>query len=145
MAVVFKKREINAVGTATGRVSSIVIHKGNVPKSGEAPLSPRQQAALEAVGLGPVTKAEAVAAMEWITPGLRVKITNTMFFWIKAYKPGDTGKVTRNWPAVVTAFSSSPRDDIYEIELDVERVPGVKKHLLSRWEIEVLQEEEVMA
>lgn len=57
------------------------------PKSEE--LTPRQQKALVDSGL--IEKAEV--KWEHIMVGDRVKITSTMFYWVKHYKAGDIGTV----------------------------------------------------
>ena len=102
-------------------------------------ISARQLAALEAVGLGPIEK-KTTAAMAGLGSGVKVVVTNDMFFWRKDYKPGDTGTITRSWNAPESPFTIRPKDDIYEVELDIAR-GGEKKILLSRWEIEEIKEE----
>ncbi len=123
MAIVLKRREVQPVA---------------LPIPVEDELSQRQIDALEAVGLAPAPKVVIKKKLTGIASGGRVRITNTMFFWIKSYKPGDVGAVRRQWPAPDTPFSSRPRDDIYEIELDEPRVEGQSHVLFGLWELEPL-------
>jgi hypothetical protein len=81
----------------------------------------------------------ALGELHGIGPQQRVVITNDKFPWITAYKPGDTGVVSRLHDQKETAktypcFDPS-KDAMYEVVLDEPRT-NIKKLDFPRWAIE---------
>lgn len=67
--------------------------------------------------------------------GDRVSIKDCGYYWCKQYQGGDTGVVRRSWAAPQSPLARLPDDNIYEIELDVERVPGRKTVHVHFWQL----------
>lgn len=96
------------------------------------------EAELQAIGLARAKAPPADLARFPI--GARVRITNTLFPWIRNYQPGDTGIVLRYMPATLVPPARRPKDDLYDLELDLIRVPGQRLALLQFWELEMVEE-----
>lgn len=109
-------------------------------KKKEPELSQRQQDALVAVGLSPNTQSKVTIKKRptGFTEGAKVVVTNALFFWRKDYRPGDTGTVLKSWGAPDTQYTKRPRDDLYLVELDEERVEGKKQVVFSLWELDAV-------
>lgn len=119
---------------------ALVLKKKPVqPIAQEDDLTPRQQEALDLVGLSPAPKLTIKKKLNYFPANTKVVVTNKHFFWIQTYKPGDTGVVLKHFHAVNTPLSNSPRDDLYLVRMDSPRIEGKEELLFSRWELEALE------
>jgi len=100
----------------------------------------REKAALSVVGLAvpttPVGKVFIKKKYPDIQVGDKIKVTNDLWNWIKWRKPGDTGTVLRRIHS--ERMMDGLPNDLYEIKVDVVRVPGYDWILLRRWEIDLV-------
>jgi hypothetical protein len=122
---------------AGGFMAITLVRKGQSVKIGLPKERELSSEALEAVGLASPPKAPSVVTE--FPLGSRVRVTNDLFPWIKHYKPGDTGIVTRIIRASLHPPAKSPKDDLYDIELDLIRVPGQRLALIQFWELELVE------
>ncbi len=143
MAVVFKKKAVQPIAP-----------KGpeSVPKAEKAEeLTERQKAALEAVGLlgapkeetynpapPPSTQPEKIVYPVY-SAGDKVEVVNTFFTWVKEWKAGDTGVVTRFWNAVPETRAMGPGYGVVEVRLDNPRVPEKPLVLLHQRDLQPRQ------
>lgn len=112
-------------------------------------ITPRQEAALEAAGLGGLLAPEPEkkkivikkkSAYAQVSPGDHINVTNPHFTWVDAYKFGDTGVVETIHTAPESIHTTPVRDDLIVVRMDKPR--GVNELvIMSRWEIEVIKEE----
>lgn len=143
MAVVFKKKAVQPI--APKEPESVT----KAEKVEE--LTERQKAALEAVGLldspkeetynpapPPSTQPEEIVYPVY-SAGDKVEVVNTFFTWVKAWKAGDTGVVTRFWNAVPEARAIGPGYGVVEVRLDNPRVPEKPLVLLHQKDVKPRQ------
>lgn len=69
-----------------------------------------------------------------VTPlhiGDRVRVTNPLFPWVEAYKPGDCGEVLKNHPPIKEALQYGTRYGLLEVRMDSGALV-----ILHTWEVE---------
>lgn len=139
MAVVFKRKAVQPIAP---KESESVAKAENAEE-----LTERQKAALEAVGLldtpkeatyspaPPPSKQPEKSAYPVYSAGDKVEVVNDLFTWVKAWKAGDTGVVTRFWNAVPEARAMGQGYGIVEVRLDSPRVPEKPVVLLQQRDV----------
>lgn len=107
-------------------------------------LSPREEEALEAVGLAPAKPKNGLVIKKKpkvgrFIEGQRLKITNEFYPWIKHWQPGDTGTVIRyNGP--VQEAKGDLRYGLVILKLDTVRDKDRPTAYFHAWELAPLEE-----
>lgn len=135
MAITLKKKtDTNPPEKA---VLAVAILKDQLP-SGPV-LTEAQQEALEAVGLAPSKTKITIKKLPRVVQDSRVRITNSLFPWVRYYKPGDCGTVIRCL-GIPSGGYSEQRDALFVIALDTPRYEGRGEVILALWEIELMDD-----
>lgn len=99
-------------------------------------LSKEDTAALVAAGIMPAPEQKEVSVKtkgeKLYSIGQRVRVTNTLYHWVKNYKPGDIGTITR---VSRVNKDNGTSTTLYDVILDTPRVDEGRV-ILAGWEIE---------
>jgi hypothetical protein len=111
-----------------------------ITKKKAAPVQPvAQDEVLDEVGLAEPKGGVTITRRPSIHIGSKVKIVNKQHEWVAYYQIGDTGEVTRFWPATKEAINLNlgKRElDIYEVALDNPRSIDHERVLVLRHELD---------
>lgn len=113
----------------------------------EAPVSAREHDAMVAAGLidapkpkpKPKPKGIIIKRANQFNVGDRVVVTNDKFYWVKHYKAGDKGTITKVSTVIKPEGHTSAPVQLFHVALDVPRVLGQDVILLSDWEMSVVK------
>lgn len=100
------------------------------------PTAPKNEEALETVGLAPGITIKKKSAT--LSIGSRVVVTND-YDHVPYYKKGDEGAILKYWscPTEAKAYAEKQNDlDLYRVLLDNPREVGREEVLLRRWELD---------